>query len=978
MRFGVLGPLEVWTADGDPVGVAETKVRALLADLLVHRGRVVSADRLAEDLWGGRRPANPLASLQTKVSRLRRVLGDLVVSRPPGYVLEVEPEAVDLGRFEALVLRAGQADNARARAGLLTEALALWRGPAFADFADEEFTRAAIERAGEQRLTALEALAEARLELGEHPDLADLVAEHPLRERLRAAHIRALYRAGRQSEAIDSYEDLRTRLAEDLGLDPSPALLALHSAILTQDPALAAPAAPRTNLPVPVTELVGRAAAVTEVRDLLAVRRLVTLTGPGGVGKTRLAVEVATRLVGSFSGGVWIAELAGRARDRDDVVEAIATVLGVRDDATTSPLPLLDRLVESLRSKRILLVLDNCEHVVEPVASLVELLLRTAPGLRVLATSQESIGIAGETQWPVPSLEEASAATLFTARAAEAGARLDASSEREVAELCRRLDGIPLALELAATRVRVLGVRELLARLDDRFRLLASGHRGAPPRQQTLRAMIDWSWELLTEPERVVLRRLAVHAGGCTLEAAEAVCGTEILDQLTRLVERSLVVVQDGPRYRLLESVAAYCVERLADADELDLVRQRHLDYYTDLAERAEPHLRGAGQPTWVRRLNQENANLRAALDHGGNRRLCDALGWYWFLSGRISEAKRSLEAASPLGPRSRAWLAGMSVLSGPTDPLLYKDVSDPLGQWFVGFALYRSGGDLAAGERLVGLALKGFTESGDEWGVAAALSVRASQAMVRGDLDRVRSDGERAEAVFRELGDQWGLLQTVYPLAALAEITGDYALAERRNREGLRVAEDLELWSEAADRLTGLGRLALLSGDLRSAQELHERARKLAARQSYRAGEIHAEIGLALGARRLGDLDTAERHLRAVYEWNRHSAFEPGNALILAELGFVAELRGDADSALSLHTKGLAVARHLGDPRAVALAKEGLAGAHSLTGDHDYAARLLAEATAARTEAGAPLPPAERADVDRITARLRAAEHTD
>ncbi|MCP3802326.1 winged helix-turn-helix domain-containing protein [Allokutzneria sp. A3M-2-11 16] len=959
MRFGVLGPLEVRSADGDPVGVPETKVRALLADLLVHRGRVVSADRLAEDLWAERQPANPLASLQTKVSRLRRALGGLVESRPPGYVLLVEPEAVDLGRFEALLLRARRADNARVRADLLTEALGLWRGPAFADFADEDFVRPAAERAEEQRLTALEWLAEARLELGEQPDLAQLVAEHPLRERLRAAHIRALYRAGRQSEAIEHYEDLRARLAGELGLDPGPELVALHSAILRQDAALAASPVRRSNLPAPVTDIVGRSSAIAEVRELLAAKRLVTLTGTGGVGKTRLAVETAAQLVESFVDGVWLVEF----RDDDEVVEEIASVLGIRDDA--APVPLLDRLVDSLRDKHMLLLLDNCEHVVEPVARLVEVLLRTAPSLRVLATSQQPIDIAGETQWTVPTLDIADATKLFAERAAASGYAVDPSMP-EVARLCKRLDGIPLALELAATRVRVLGVHELLARLDDRFSVLTSGHRGAPPRQQTLRAMIDWSWDLLTEPERVVLRRLAVHVDGCTLEAAEAVCAADVLAPLARLVDRSLVVVLDGPRYRLLESVAAYSVERLAEAGELDAVRRRHHDYYAGLATSAA--LRGPDQREWVRRLDRENANLRQALDFGGDIRLAKALSWYWYLSGRISEARRAFEAVrEPLDPRSSACLAGMSVLSGQNVEI--PETDDPESQWFLGFALYRSGADLSASERLIERALAGAT---DQWGIAAALSVRASQALVRGDLDRAREDGERAQSLFCELGDQWGQLQTVFPLAALAEISGDYARAERLNRDGLRMAEELHLWSEAADRLTGLGRLALLTGDFAAAEDLHERARKLAARQSYRAGEIHAEIGLALGARRQGDLDTAENHLRGVYEWNRHSAFDPGNALILAELGFVAELRGDADAALALHTKGLAVARRIGDPRAIALAQEGLAGAHSLTGDHEYAARLLAEAAAARNAAGAPLPSAERGDVDRVRARLR------
>ncbi len=571
MHFGVLGPLEARTDCGSPVSVPEVKVRTLLADLLAHQGRPVSADRLVDDLWGEAPPGKPTGALRAKVSQLRRALEDaepggreLVASGPAGYLLRVDSDAVDAHLFEGLTARAYETDDPRARAALLTDALALWRGPAFADFGDDPFARAAITRLEERRLVALEERAEARLELGEHSlltgELGELVARHPLRERLRAAHVRALYRSGRQAEALDSYNDLRNHLLEELGLDPSPELTVLHQAILEQDPALEpvpAPATrPRTNLPASLTELVGRTDAVAEVRSLLDAGRLVTLTGPGGVGKTRLAVEAASGLADIYPDGVWLVELAalGQSSGADAgasqaaVAEAVAAVLGVRDDAMPGgglppgePVELTDRLTGALRTRRMLLVLDNCEHVVEPVAKLAELLLRAAPGLRILATSREPLGLAGELLWTVPPLElpeptaapevleRSGAVQLFVARAAAAaqGFTLDADNAEAVVMLCRQLDGIPLALELAATRVRALGVHQLAARLCDRFRLLAAGHRGVPARQQTLRAMIDWSWELLTEPERIVLRRLAVHAGGCTLAAAEEVCAGE-------------------------------------------------------------------------------------------------------------------------------------------------------------------------------------------------------------------------------------------------------------------------------------------------------------------------------------------------------------------------------------------------------------------------------------------------------------------
>jgi len=428
MRFGVLGPLEVWTADGRRVRIPELKVRALLGDLLVHEGRPVSADRLVEDLWGAAElPASPTRALQAKVSQLRRALAEaeaggreLVQSLPSGYLLRTGADAVDARLFTDLTARAQETADARAKAALLSDALALWRGPAFADFGDEEFARAAIARLEEQRLTVLEEQAEARLALGEHSlladELGDTIEHHPLRERLRAAHMRALYRAGRQNEALDSYADLRKRLADELGLDPGPELAGLHQSILEQDPALVAvpapitsAARPRTNLPAALTDVIGRSAAVAHVRELLGSARLVTLTGPGGVGKTRLALEAAAQSATASPHDVWLVELAGMHRPSGraapaspaEVAEVVAGVVGIRDDTATGVRPgapsadLTRRLAEAMRSQKLLLVLDNCEHVVEPVAELVALLLRSAPGLRVLATSREPLAVPG-------------------------------------------------------------------------------------------------------------------------------------------------------------------------------------------------------------------------------------------------------------------------------------------------------------------------------------------------------------------------------------------------------------------------------------------------------------------------------------------------------------------------------------------------------------------------------------------------------
>ncbi|MFE2975537.1 BTAD domain-containing putative transcriptional regulator [Streptomyces sp. NPDC059258] len=1130
MRFGVLGPLAVGDDEGRDVTVPERKVRALLADLLTHDGGPVSADRLIHDLWGDAPPGKPAGALQAKVSQLRRVLGrDRVVRQPPGYRLRLEPgtDEVDADRFRALVTEARPVRDPRARAALLTEALGLWRGPAYADFADAPFAREAAQRLAEQRLSVLEEQAEARWEAGDHMllagELADLVARHPLRERLRAVQMRALYSAGRQSEALASYEDLRGRLVEELGIDPGPELAALHRSVLRQDPVLIqgqgqgqgarsgpglelsamlmpsavpvpvpvrpsvpvpvtstvpvrpsvpvraagsegshsepqAPPLPQGNLPLPLTPLVGRRPALARISQLLCSGRLVTLTGPGGVGKTRLAVAAATaerdRTAAGGAGcggpgdGSWLVEFAGVGTGTPaDLAQIVAATLGIRDDDAPSAAPgvgagsvsLPHRLAAALRDRRTLLVLDNCEHVVDAAAGLAELLLRAAPGLRVLATSQEPLGLAGEAVFLVEPLPPAEAARLFVERAGASAPGFprdpDGPEREAVAEICRRLDGIPLALELAATRVRALGVRELAARLGDRFRVLTTGRRGAPARQQTLRAVIDWSWELLGEPERVVLRRLAVHREGCDLAAAEAVCAggcvarEDVLDLVGRLVDRSLVVVAtgpDGPRYRLLESVAAYATEQLHATEGLAAVRDRHLRHYLALAVRAEPQLRGPEQRHWLDRLDAEAGNLRAALDEavrsapnarptpntstvpgaageavpgaaGEAVRAAGALAWWWLLRGRLTEARRSLHAVLSAVPGESASTSELALLhraftlltgesAGPAEATaedgivaVAEAVPEPVRRaralWLCAYGLF-SAGDTAGGEALNARALALFTATDDPWGTAAALGLRSALALVGGDLDALGRDGRRSAALFRELGDRWGELQTVSPLAVLAEIKGGYAEAEQRQLEGLRMARELDLEAEVSARLSGLGRLALLARDWDRARDLHEQARRIAAEQGYTYGEIHSGMGLALGARRSGDLDAAEAHLLRLRDGFAAVSSRAGEHLLCAELGFIAELRGGAGPAAAHHLRGLEIARVLAEPRALALSLEGLAGAAALAGrtpEAVCAARLLGAAAAARLRAGAPLPPAERADVDRATAATRA-----
>ncbi|MFH9733855.1 BTAD domain-containing putative transcriptional regulator [Streptomyces sp. NPDC017260] len=941
MRYGVLGPLAVWDAEGRPVRVPEVKVRALLANLLVHGGGPVPADRLIEDLWASDPPDGSANTLQTKISQLRRVLGrERVVREPVGYRLLLADDVVDALRFQELADRARAHREPAVKADLFADALALWRGPAYADVAESLFARSETARLEELRLAVVEDHAEVRLTLGEHTSLAaelgTLVARHPLRERLRMAHMRALYRSGRQGDALQSFQELRQELAEELGASPGPQAAALHEAILRQEPQLATPAigsrSCRTNLPAPLTPLIGRREAAAQVLARLdpgARTRLVTLTGLGGVGKTRLAIAAASDAAGQYTDGVWLVELAGlsAASGPDDLAERVITTLGLCDTAATEP-DLDDQvgwLCQAVADKRLLILLDNCEHLVESVAVLAKSLLSAVPAAHLLLTSQEALDIPGEVVHPVPPLAlpehtdprtiaRSSAVELFVERAAAAapGFVLDADNAAAVSTICRRLDGIPLALELVASRLRTLSPQELAARLDDRFARPDVRMRGLPDRQQTLRGMLDWSWQLLTPDERTVLRRLVVHADGCVMPSAQAVCADgklpaeRIPDLLSRLVDRSLVV-REGDRFRLLESVAAYCAERLADTDEESSVRARFVRYCTESAERESERLRGPDQRCSLERLNAETVNLRRALDlavaqdsAGYAMRLVNALAWYWFLRGRIPEARRSLRTAlaadADADPAARltarAWLAGVELrtsqadaVPGPAGEDPTDGVEDPVLkarlQWFVGTGL-TGRGHYREGRQLVEASLIGARAAGDRWGEAAALVELASHAPTRD------GSAELGAALFREVDDRWGQLRATRSLALAAEREGDRVRTERLHREGLLMAEELGLWTEVVETLAFLGRTALASGLTERATELYGRALSVSAERAYHRGEIRAEIGLGQAARLRGDRDAATSHLNRALAKSRSSGHARHAAAALAELNLL------------------------------------------------------------------------------------------
>ncbi|MFE2229472.1 AfsR/SARP family transcriptional regulator [Streptomyces kronopolitis] len=715
MRYAILGTTQAGRADGTPVALGGARLRALLTALALRPGRALPPEVLITDIWGADPPADAPGALQALVGRLRRALGhDAVASADGGYLLCAEPDAVDLHRFERLAAEGeralGAGDPSRA-AALLDEALALWRGPALADLPDAGARAVGAER---RRLDARRTRLAAELALGRaEAALAPLHAlcqEHPLDEPLQALRLRALRAAGRPAEALAAYEEIRTGLADRLGADPGPELRALHAELLSPPPAAGPPAGPPPpppaahpapaappdgaarprpgNLRARLTSFVGRENDLAGLRSDLAAHRLVTLLGPGGAGKTRLSQEgaesAAAAAPDAWPHGVWLAELAP-VDDPQTVPEAVLTALGARETvvrgstaeglraaADRTALDPLARLAEHCAGRRMLLVLDNCEHVIAAAAELAERLLAHCPGVTVLATSREPLAVPGEVLRPVEPLPDPVALQLLADRgaAARTGFRVAADEETAAAcaEICRRLDGLPLAVELAAARLRLLSPRQLADRLDDRFRLLTSGSRTVLPRQQTLRAVVDWSWDLTDAPERAVLRRLSVFSGGCDLSAAEDVCAGGGVDRrevpalLGSLIDKSLVVAAPAPdgemRYRLLETVGEYAGERLDEAGERAGAERRHLVTYRELARTTDPLLRGPGQRAAMDRLELEHDNLRTALrralaarDEHETLCLVLSLQWFWSLRDHRSDGRHWATAAAALGP---------------------------------------------------------------------------------------------------------------------------------------------------------------------------------------------------------------------------------------------------------------------------------------------------------------------------------------
>ena len=1027
MQIAMLGPLEVRDDDGAAVPVAGIRLRTLLIALALTPRQLIPTSRLIDAVWGDGPPPGAANALQALVSRLRRALpAGSIESHPAGYRLVTGSDDVDIVRFERLVA-AGRTELARdpaPAAETLRDALGLWRGPALLDVFDQEFFQATITRLDELRLTAIEDRVGAELRLGRGADLVTeltaLAVEHPLRERLVAALMRAMSEAGSPAEALGLFERTREALADRLGTDPSPELSAVHTAVLRGEivpaPAPGPEAAHRTNMPTGLTSFVGRDADVVKVRELLGDYRLTTLIGPGGAGKTRLAVEASRTLLDQMPDGVWLVEF-DRVTEPADLPAAVLAALGLREQslmgASGDP---IDRLTAALRDRAALLVLDNCEHVITAAATLADRVLADCPRLRILATSREPLNINGESVWPVEPLAlpaadvELGVAELMSydavrllvdrVRAVRPGFDITDDAVPAVSAICRALDGMPLAIELAAARLRTMTVVQLASRLDDRFRLLTGGNRTAMTRHQTLRAVVDWSWELLSDAERALLRRVTVFAGGVTVEAAERVCAggpvqtSEVLDLLTALADKSLLMAEgddEAPRYRMLETIRAYGRERLDEAGELDAVRQAYARFFVELAETAEPHLRRAEQLEWGRRLEAEHDNLHAAMrsaialgDAQLAVRMVNAAGWYWWFGGHKAEgiqlATEALELPGEVDAATRATGAAMIayfITAGLGDlrqaepwireaQSLAKELADPGPLLRLAVAVFPAVPD----ERGPGMsameAMEPLLADDDPW---VRAQIRLARTRMLGDEER-ETDIEQALDEFRSIGERWGISYALATMGDLAARRGDLPLALDYCRQAAQVLTEMGAREDLVFLRAREAQLHWLLGDPARSGAAMAQAERDAEHVAW--ADAHAAVAFFKGdlARWSGDLGTARTELgRVDAALPRVKADPLFRSMILDSLAYVDAIEGDLARAGDRRAEALAIALGGGDLALVSQVLVGVADQAVRRGYPHEAARLLAAAE--RVGGG---PDRSRPDEPRVAAAGRAA----
>ena len=965
LEIRLLGPFDV-SVEGHPVMVSGSKRQALLAMLALPPGRVVGVDALIDALWGADLPSSPRNAVQHHVARLRSALGhDAIAASGDGYSL---PHAeVDAVRFEQLLdeTRAALRDGeVRAAAALVSDALDLWRGDALLGLTDGPWFGAEAARLEALRDDAIEEQFDVRLALGEHRELVPAIRaaleREPFRERLWGQLMLALYRSGRQADALEVFTEARGVLSEQLGLEPGPDLRRLQDAILAQDPAIAS--APRAGerrgtLPASATSFVGREQDVARVIELLGLHRVVTLTGPPGVGKTRLALEVLRHIEHDVPDGVWYVDL-GRAGEPADVVRLIAGVVDAR-----GPDP-LEGIIARLRDAQAVVCLDSCEHVRDEAARVASTILQGAPGVRVLATSRESLRVDGEARCTISPLPvedsedpvESPAVALFEARAAAArpGFRLTERTAPVAMKIVRLLDGLPLAIELAAARISVLGLPELCSLLERRVGVFDAGAPGDVG--AAVATLVEWSYDLLDADEKTVLQGIAVHRGGSSLGSLAALGASAGLDEPTvthllgALVDRSIVSVSfpsDEARYSVLDSVREYVLSEVDRDGGLGDLRRAHAEHFATLADASRAGLRGADWRAWLERLEPENDNLWAALAFGREAgdadlavRLAASLGWYFATADRVSVGRRYLEAARDVGAPADsglqtemlALLCYLAVeeldfeaaVAIGSEALAFAEQEAPgrlpVAQMALGLALAECG-EIDRGSRLIAQAHEGYVAAQDDWGAAASSLSQAIGAAAAGDAAAVAAVTGDILSYSEACGYDAFRTPAIMLEAWLAGERRDRAAETAAYRKALELARDAGLADHGAFALAKLGVSERTNGDPRAAAELLRQAIAAAeeAASPWVATYARAELGRALAAD--GDAGAAEQLFRQALEWSetprRHTARESlfvaiaGSPRTPALLGLadLADARGDRRAADDLRGRaGLAL----------------------------------------------------------------------
>jgi predicted ATPase/DNA-binding SARP family transcriptional activator len=1004
MQLRVLGPLEIVDDDGAVVVVRGAQARRALATLSVYAPSPTPLGVLTDVLWPDGAPS-PNA-LQAAVSKLRKTVAPMAIEAVgAAYTLDLGSGEIDAHRFERLVT-AGREAAASARHDEAIvhcdDALALWRGQPFDDIADFSVGRAPSARLQSLRQTAITTRLESSLGGGRvdsvAAELEALVVSEPLVERWWELLMIARYRQDRQADALQAFQHVRGILADELGLEPGPELRELEAKILRHDDSLGpssratfAGTAPRRvedgrsdNLPRRLSSFIGREDHIQALRELLSAGQLVSVVGPGGAGKTSLAVEVARRMV--CNGGhvrVVLIELSSVLRG-GDVAAAVASAFGIGDADLRNPgrhATVMDRIVDTIGEVRTLLVLDNCEHVIDEAARLTAAILAQCPAVTILATSRQGLAVSGEQLWAIPPLTAEESLELLIARATSAGVGDEVTHESVdlAAQLINRLDGLPLAIELAAARLRSMSLTDLIARIDDRFALLSVGERTAEPRQQTLRSLVDWSHELLDDKEQRVFRRLGVFSGGATLAAIEAVCADRVdaefesrvsnLDLATivgQLVDKSLVIADrttTGVRFRMLQTLADYAMEQLVSAGEAEWVGHRHAQYFTGVVAPAERRLLGDEQRQCIEQLRTEWANIAAAIDHALAVddadiavRLVAPLGWYFFMTDETAVGVEWLRAVlactGPSDPRLRSLaLASYAFLAstGP-DPVSAAVVAeqamsmlgtfdDPLTETFV-TGLYVMcqlflGRFDACREALL-LAETAAQRCGDRWTTAMVALIRAEVANLVANPSDVEREMRSAADGFAAVGDTFSYSICVAHQADLAEARGDYDRAVRMLEESFVAADRVGFSMRGLATRSRLGNLEILRGNLALAESIHCQALAEGAGPVPQWEHAITLLGLANIARRRGAPAKAMQYAREAMALPRSGAVPLMRSSVFVAFGYCADLAGDVETARASQHEGLRVALEMGSARVIANAAEGVAGALALAGEEE------------------------------------------